>query len=102
MIAHDAVLGCFLTAVRIGWVYLVGNAGLKLDERELGCLPVACAWDALVMRHELVRVGVIGQQLDTCIIFDLAKEASFSLLQNALVVSRLAKFIYDLHGYSFS
>jgi len=85
-----------------GWLGLLGYAGLKLNERELGCFPVACAWDALVMRHELVRVGVVGQQLDTCIVFDLVKEASFSLLQNALVVSRLAKLIYDLHGYSLS
>lgn len=88
--------------VRVGWVYSVSNAGLKLNERKLGCLPVACAWDARMVSHELVRVGVVGQQLDTCIIFDLVKEASFSLLQNALVVSRLAKFIYDLHGYSLS
>jgi hypothetical protein len=83
-------------------LWLLGNAGLKLDECELGCFPVACAWDALVMRHELVRVGVVGQQLDTCIVFDLVKEASFSLLQNVLVVSRLAKLIYDLHGDALS
>ena len=51
-----------------------------------------------MVRHKLIGLGVIGKQLDTCIVFDLVEEACFGLLQYALVLSRPAKLINDLHN----
>ena len=51
-----------------------------------------------MVRHKLIGLGVIGEQLDTCIVFDLVEEACLGLLQYALVLGRIAKLINDFHN----